>query len=274
MWQTNRASYAFSESGFAVFFSPVRSSPRLLIVGFNPGGVPANFELARAREVPTEHDYFAYDYPMARRMRSLFTRIGLEGTLRQSVKTNIVFFRSATKNEWASAPAATRVRLEEFCETKVREMIEHLRPGAILCEGIDTFDRVAKAIGGANSLIDEFTAGGKRRVHCRFAYAIRATLIGMLHPTGARPSVDELEVIAGLLAEDLGGQVADSFDLAGIPRVAASIRRAHSPRTTKKEGPSAIGAVSGSLRSLSSSQSCLSFPHRLINRGRTIALQG
>jgi hypothetical protein len=192
------------EAGFAVLYSPVPANCKLLILGGNPGGGSESFDAHRAAQVPISHDYFAYNYPLAVKMRRLFQEAGKLKLLRESLKTNVNFFRSRSAEEWSRLPAALQRELEAFSLSRLSELVSRTRPTCILTEGFQAFDIAADAFGfgrDGQSLLLE-TASGQR------LYAVRANnrgqrIIGMRHPTGARTSRTDEERVIHRLATDL-----------------------------------------------------------------------
>ncbi|MBI5949320.1 MAG: hypothetical protein HY875_14375 [Chloroflexi bacterium] len=203
LWESLRGKYPFHGSGFAVFYSPLSESSKLVIIGANPGGGANSFNLARATAIPTEHDYFAYDYALARRMRDLFTAAGRLDLLRSSLKLNLNFFRSRDANEWRTAPADTRRLMEAHSQRWVLSLLERLSPSLVLCEGTSTFDRLRDVLPGAGPSKLVVEAAGGRRAYVRASTPWGGTLIGVIHPTGAQVSTDDWGRIASALAQDV-----------------------------------------------------------------------
>ncbi len=203
-WLSKRSLYAGSEAGYAVFYSPVSNEASLLVVGFNPGGDAGSFNVDIASRVPTQHDYFVYDYLLARRMRALFSGIGSESILRRSVKTNLIFFRTPTKAAWAEVPPGIRRSLEIFCAARIVEIYHALRPRVVLAEGLDTYDRL-RPILGFRSIDESLRNHVGRRIYARSMASDGSRLVGLIHPSGARVSNHDWAIIAGQLKSDLDG---------------------------------------------------------------------
>lgn len=188
MWKD----HSFLKDGYAVFYSPVIANPRLLIVGFNPGGDHSSFDRRKASEVPEHHEYLTQNYAIAKKMRNLFQTIGKFSILEQSVKTNLLFFRSRSISQWHEINPQVRNKLEQFCASKLREIIDVLRPQFILAEGIKTYTHLRALL----SFEDEETViKSKNRTLFAAIQNQETTLIGIIHPTGARVSRIEWELI-------------------------------------------------------------------------------
>lgn len=200
--------------GFELFYSPVRLNPDVMIIGFNPGG-----DAKDAREysdkpelLPEEHGYITYgrqepgkdSYRIAIRMYELFSKIEHEKTLQNSVKFNLIFFRSHNIAEWNSIDNTIRKDLEGFCHQRVGHIIDTLKPKLILSEGFLTYRRLKDlmAIGKNGEKEDTFPIDGSRTLVKSIGLEPRK-LVGIRHPTGGRPPVnkEEWQRISQKLAE-------------------------------------------------------------------------
>jgi len=181
--------------GYAVFYSPVRMNPDLMIIGFNPGGDQKAFDRNRDRNPPPIHEYIKEDYRIANRMRKLFESMNCLETLKNSVKLNLIFFRSKDTEEWNKIDVTIRKELSTFCKDKVKLIIETLRPRIVLAEGITTY-RVLKnevLFGKACEKVIPHKNGGKI-IHIMTNFSdFNLTLIGIRHPTGSRPNPSDSE---------------------------------------------------------------------------------
>ncbi len=86
------------KSGFAVFYSPVQRQPDLMIMGFNPGGGPVDFNETDACKLPCKHSYMEENYRLAEQAKKLFANH--EAMLTRSVKANLIPFRSRSTSAW------------------------------------------------------------------------------------------------------------------------------------------------------------------------------
>ena len=126
-------------SGYSIFFSPVKYQPDLLIIGDNPGGS----EFIRQIEVPIEHEYFKYDYPIAKTMKNkIFKGEKLNNLLRGSVKTNRIFFK--TKNLDQFNKLHNSKSMEVYCFLILEDIIDKLNPKMIFAESLGTFRKLSK----------------------------------------------------------------------------------------------------------------------------------
>lgn len=97
--RTNQKDFESYFKGIQVLFSPLKYKPKIMLIGINPGsgyfdwvGKPVK------RYKPLNfHEYFHYDYNLARQTREVFDSIDRLDILEGSVKTNVYYF--ATKSE-------------------------------------------------------------------------------------------------------------------------------------------------------------------------------
>lgn len=142
-WRAEEGQYKFWSYGFAMFYSPVVSQPRLMVAGFNPGGKEKDFSQECSLKIPDVHEYFSKkgDYRLAREMKTLFRAAGAEELLRESVKLNLIPFRSASKRQWRGRDIGPEVRqrLEDLSKDVFLEVLAEVSPDVVLTEGIETY---------------------------------------------------------------------------------------------------------------------------------------
>ena len=201
IWKKESEEYP---AGYAVFYSPVRINPELMIIGLNPGGdhlcFSKNKETLISDGTPMEYVRDKESYPLARKTTALFESIGLMDLLANSLKTNLNFFRS---RNWTSLSQ----KHSNECLQLVLKMIKFFKPKAILCESIRVFDllcpRVVEAGHGA-PICAKNKNGRRTYISVRNDKSTEPNLlIGITHLTGSRPSSAELDTIKKLLFNDL-----------------------------------------------------------------------
>lgn len=187
--------------GFELFYSPVRMSPDVMIIGFNPGGGTDDVKCYEEPEPLAEHGYITYGLPrpgkkpyrLAEKMYQLFKEMGHEKTLQNSVKLNLIFFRSGDIKEWNNMDKVARKDLDNFCCEKVKNVISTLQPKLILTEGLLTYRRLKDLmpIGKKGEKEDVFPIGSRTLVRSIDSEPIKLT--GIRHPTGGRPPLKNEE---------------------------------------------------------------------------------
>lgn len=191
-WESLKGTNTLFDSGFSVFYSPIKVCPKIMLIGFNPGGGPESFDLKKAISIPTEHDYFAEDYPLAKKMRTIFKNMNQEALLEDSVKLNLIFFRTTDMEQWNQLEPLVRKDIEAFCIKKVKEAILHLKPKVILAEGIQTYLQLKRALSikAADKVFE--SKGRSLFIENKFD---EIKLLGIIHPSGARVSNEEWALI-------------------------------------------------------------------------------
>ncbi|MDL1955774.1 MAG: hypothetical protein LWW95_01785 [Candidatus Desulfofervidus auxilii] len=201
------------KSGFSVFYSPVSQNPQFMLIGINPGGDESCFDETRDSKIPLEHEYFKENYLLAKTMRYIFEKAGLEQELKQSVKTNLNFFRSKGEKQWNEIEANLKKEIESFCEKRIKEFIEVAKPRVIFCEAFSVLERLLKILNQETSqlMIDYRSSKPSNRLYrlyqsFKFKDFYVNGIIGIPHPTGSVPRLskneEEKRKIAELLKED------------------------------------------------------------------------
>lgn len=177
------------KNGFSVFYSPLKFKPKLMIIGFNPGG---NFERNNipfnpndiTKKLPKEHDYFLdenKDWKIVKPMKDIFNFN--QNILKESVKLNFYFFRSSSINKLYNNCNNWK-DIHNFCSEKIKDIINKLQPEIILTEGLTVFDMLLISFDIKHiikTLKDKNT--NKNRI-LQFASSEKFNLLGMIHPSG------------------------------------------------------------------------------------------
>jgi len=166
-----------------------------MIIGYNPGGDERSFLADNHSKPPDEHEYLKKEYRLAKQMDRIFQYAGLANELGRTVKFNLNFFRSKK-----AADIAGEQELRDFSEQQVLRIIERLRPGMIITEGLKTFDRLMILCSGqiAKTVkIDE-------RTIVRLGTIDKIQAVGLLHPSGARG-------ISNAILEKMGETIASCY---------------------------------------------------------------
>ncbi|KAA0257287.1 hypothetical protein FHQ18_09565 [Deferribacter autotrophicus] len=177
------------EYGFAVFYSPIRLNPELMIIGYNPGGDEKDFNKEEAMSIPEKHEYITYkddkDYKAAKNMYELFKRLNKTQLLENSIKLNMIFFRTKNIAKWKEINKKIRIEIEEYCFNKVKEIIEKLKPRILLIEGIKTFDLFIDKIISERfhkSCKVECKKVNNKRILCKCSFD-NIKVLGIIHPS-------------------------------------------------------------------------------------------
>lgn len=163
------------ENGYAIFYSPVTINPTIALIGYNPGGDENSFNENEVG-VPNVHEYFKEDYKLAKNVKFIFEQANLTSVLKDSVKFNLIFFRSKTAKEFQDKD------LIKFSEEKVVEILQELKPKYIITEGFATFERLKKLLNGTEV---EPIQLGKNAILTIGKTGDGTPIFGMIHPSGA-----------------------------------------------------------------------------------------
>jgi hypothetical protein len=137
--KTDRIPFSQRPLEFSIFFSPLRMNPKLMIIGDNPGG---RMDQKGLYEVPERHEYVDIDpkddYLIARMMRNKIMKGEiLQSILRESVKTNRIFFRTPNLNTLNLL--VNKNEIIGYCRNILDEVILRVQPQKILAESFGTF---------------------------------------------------------------------------------------------------------------------------------------
>jgi len=183
--------YSFWDSGFKVFYSPVRKNPKVMILSYNPGGDKTSFQEDLIHfengSYPgfSKNEYVSQDYPMAKRIRSFFE--SNNNLLETSVTLPVIFFRSKNVEYLKkNFPKELQKDMEKFCLGHIERIIQTVKPSSILILGFETYSLMTKYFGPFQNEIENL-GEKKRRIGLSVNWG-KILLFCILHPTGARIS--------------------------------------------------------------------------------------
>lgn len=186
--------------GYKIFNSPPLHRPRVLFIGYQPGGKEDSFqyEVERMSHLtwPTEAEYATAPWQLAVNMRRMF---GSRLDLRQCVGMNGIFLRSPSVKQYRKdVGRGDRKRLEEFCRRHVLRIVDLLEPQSVVCIGFDALKLFCKTPPAA--LHNE--EGG---VLVRTGNIGPYTANAVLHLSGCRISAPDRRSLADFIIEESGG---------------------------------------------------------------------
>jgi hypothetical protein len=165
----------------AIFYTPVKYKPTILLVGDNPGGTDGNIW----NEPPKRHDYFLDeddDYRFAKKMRQIFSGEVLTRALQNSVKINRVFFQS--KSIKSLDKDFNWGQLENFCFEFVKQIIQKLEPKLIIAESVGSFNSLIYNFKG--TILNDSLVRINNKNLLRAGLIDKKLILGIMHPTSAR----------------------------------------------------------------------------------------
>lgn len=201
-WEASEYKYDFSECGFRVFYSPVYANPDLMIIGYNPDNDDKPFCKEEDSQLPDFHEYLYHKSKIARKTKYLFESIERYDWLENSIKLNLVFFKSENVAQWTTMDNSLRHELEMFCFQKVNDIIDTLKPRYIITEGLKVFDTLMNSVLMGCEKPEEKIGVGGRKIYTRSRYGY-SQLIGLAHLTKDRISYPDWNFIKEFLKDDL-----------------------------------------------------------------------
>ncbi len=178
VWEQNGK---YPKGGYAIFYSLPKINPTIALIGYNPGGNEEDFDEQNCTTPPTENEYLNPNtkYPMAEKVRKIFDAGDLKWALEDCVKFNLYFFRTKEAKDFNNK------EMKEFCERKVEEILDEIKPKYIITEGFITYERLKELLNAKEERMI------KEDINNRNIIKIGKTnknisLIGMTHPSRTR----------------------------------------------------------------------------------------
>lgn len=211
LWTSLEGRFPTWKCRYSILYGPPSHRPELLILGANPGYNPDDLYDDEILKWPPENEYIAKDWPLAQRLRRLFSAANCGDLLEASLGTNLLFFKSRAIGHhesglgWLDNPPHIRFQLESHCRQELNALIGILEPKAILILGLSVFD------GFILDDVKPFLSPSGRRV-ATSGKTKGIPAIGIIHPTGARTTNADWTLIARYIAKtfshDTRGDVA------------------------------------------------------------------
>ncbi len=175
--------------GYRILYTPLRSSPDLMVIGENPGGGKENFLAEHLNTWPSKHAYFTDGGRFSSKMTDLFSSIDCLKELRKSIATNRIFFRTPEKETWMDIQQPLRGELENFCGQRVRTMVHLFQPKLVYAAGLEVFDYLN------TSQYPKPILNIKKRTVGKVGLVDGYNMIGSLHPTGSRVATEDWPLV-------------------------------------------------------------------------------
>ncbi len=131
---------------YSIYYSQIIPSP-VLILGFNPGGDPNNWDksvlASQTFYENNEHEYVDCDYKIAVAMRKFLINVlslSDKEDIRNIPKTNIIFRRSISTNSLGLSKEHAILEAKPI----LNQILIRVAPKTIICEGIGTLEKFEK----------------------------------------------------------------------------------------------------------------------------------
>jgi hypothetical protein len=170
--------------GFKILYGPPLVEPRILLIGYEPGGKEEDMIKGEHQEWPKGCEYVTAKWPLANKLREVFE---LEA-LKACVGVNAIFLRAGKDREYQKLNLKLRQHVERFCHARVEELIAALRPKQIVFIGLKTMGLFVYR--GVDDIVSN-----KGRVLTRTGIAAGCPTLGIMHLSGCRISkADRLRI--------------------------------------------------------------------------------
>ncbi len=136
--------------GCQLLFSPLLHKPKILLIGFNPGGgyfkhhgfIAENFEPLQALE------YYLNKHSLGEQTKGLFQKAGREEDLKHhTLKTNFYFWATDNVADFNRLlkilPEELSQRIFHQARVWTKQIIHGLQPEMIVAEGFKAYDEIA-----------------------------------------------------------------------------------------------------------------------------------
>jgi hypothetical protein len=168
--------------GFRILYGPPTVAAPMLFLGYQPGGSLSHGEPSEHEGWPRRSDYAIRDWPLARRMREIWSVSVLE----ECTGLNLIFFRSPRIHTWKRVPDRLREELEQFSYSRVKQIVEALAPRKVVVIGLGTFNRLVEG---------PVALENGNRVLIRKGELWGVLALGVIHLSGARLSGTDVTVL-------------------------------------------------------------------------------
>lgn len=136
--------------GCQLLFSPLLERPKILLIGFNPGGGYYNWHGRIVEEFqPLQKlEYYLNTHPLGEQTKSLFRQAGREEDLQYStVKTNFYYWATDNVADFNRLlkllPEELSPKIFHQARQWTKQLIEGLQPEMIVAEGFKAYDELA-----------------------------------------------------------------------------------------------------------------------------------
>jgi len=171
------------KDGMAIFYSPVKYTPKILFIGDNPGGEKGEIH----NYPPHDNFYLKENYQLALAIRNkIFYKENLKKWLTNSVIINRIFFQS--KNLKKLGTQVNIKDIEQWCLPHLKTIINKINPDIIFAESIGTYERLIYDLGGK---FGEVLIPDSGRGLMKSGNIGDKLIIGIKHPTGSRPRISD-----------------------------------------------------------------------------------
>ena len=135
--------------GCQLLFSPLIERPKIMLIGFNPGGGYYNWHgrIVEGFQPMEALEYYLNTHALAEQTKSLFRQAGREEDLQyHTVKTNFYYWATDNVADFKRLlkilPEELSKNIFHLARVWMKQLIEALQPEIIITEGFKAFDEV------------------------------------------------------------------------------------------------------------------------------------
>lgn len=136
--------------GCQLLFSPLIQRPKILLIGFNPGGGYYNWHGKILEEVQPMKalEYYLNSHPLAEQTKFLFRQVGREEDLQDyTIKTNFYYWATDNVADFNRLmqllPEELSRKIFHMARVWTKQLIDSLQPEMIIAEGFKAYDEIA-----------------------------------------------------------------------------------------------------------------------------------
>ena len=136
--------------GCQLLFSPLLERPKILLIGFNPGGGYYNWhgKIVEEFQPMKALEYYLNTHPLAEQTKSLFRQAGREEDLQHyTVKTNFYYWATDNVADFNRLlkllPEELSRKIFHMARVWTKQLIDGLQPEMIIAEGFKVYEEIA-----------------------------------------------------------------------------------------------------------------------------------
>lgn len=136
--------------GCQLLFSPLLQRPKILLIGFNPGGGYYNWhgKIVEEFQPMKALEYYLNTHPLAEQTKSFFRQAGREEDLQHyTVKTNFYYWATDNVADFNRLmqllPEELSRKIFHMARVWTKQLIHGLQPEMIIAEGFKAYEEIA-----------------------------------------------------------------------------------------------------------------------------------
>lgn len=182
-WKENHPDY---QPGVKTFYGPVFKNPRILFIGYQPGGskfgpLREQFEEGNF-SLPDEHEYLTEMWGLAKNMRNKLFK-NEHHLLKNSIALNHIFYRAESISDFKSLPDEKRREMKSYSIAQTTKIVDTLNPDNIFLFGMATWNNMQDEYGFQTDYEVDRIGYQHWQKLVRFSKTSSPQYIGLVHPS-------------------------------------------------------------------------------------------